>query len=227
MVPVAQPCRRRPPLGGAVCAPSRRSRRSLRSQRGVTLLELMAVVTIIGIFLVLAYPSMSGTFDEKRAGNVADDVAGFYRIARTRSAATGAAHAVVATAIGGGSTRFDLLQAVDATTQSAQPSCFAGSWTVGSADMKSLGSFNPATDPRTVGKNISVTSTATSLGTMCYSPGGTMWNRTTTGGVWRRPTLAEHLEYQIFRTDAGGVPIGLQRFVRIGTTGVPRVDVQG
>ena len=203
--------------------------RSIRARaRGVTLLELMAVVTIIGIFLVLAYPSMSGTFDEKRAGNVADDVAGFYRVARTRAAATGAAHAVIATPLGAsGSTRFDLLQAVDPTTGSAQPSCFAGTWTVGSADMKSLGSFDPSTDGRTVGKNIAVESTPTSLGTMCFSPGGTMWSRASAGGIWRRPTLAEHLEYRIYRTDGGGVPIGLQRFVRIGTTGVPRIDVAG
>ena len=195
--------------------------------RGVTLFELMAVITIIGIFMVLAYPSMSGTFDEKRAGNIADDISGLYRIARTRAAATGAAHAVIATSLGGSQTRFDLLQAMDPTTKSAQPSCFAGSWTIGAADMKSLGSFDPATDPRIVGKNIYALSTPTSLGTMCFSPGGAMWSRTSTGGIWTRPSLASYLEVQVFRTDAGGVPIGLQRFVRMGTTGVPRIDVAG
>jgi len=39
--------------------------------------------------------------------------------------------------------------------------------------------------------------------------------------------LQNNYDFEVHRVDGTGSIIGLVRFVRVGTTGVPRVDVQG
>ena len=66
----------------------------------MTLLELMAVVTIIGIFVALAVPAMGGIIQDRHAARAADELANMFRIGRSRAAATGAAHYVRVSASG-------------------------------------------------------------------------------------------------------------------------------
>lgn len=189
----------------------------------------MAVVAIIGIFFVLAAPALSRTFDDQRASSTADNIAQMFRVARTRAAFSGGAHAVVATDLGGGQMRLVLAQAIDPTTKSADGSCFSHTWTVTppAADMRVLMTIDPTTDPGLVGKNIYVVPSATNQGTICYTPGGAMWVRAAGASTWKRPLLQDHYDYEVHRTDTAGSILGLIRTVRVGTTGVPRVDVQG
>ena len=186
----------------------------------------MAVITIIGIFFVLAAPSLSNTFDDQRAGATADSVAQMFRVARTRAAFSGGAHAVMITQ-SGAQARLDLIMAVDPTTGSAIGSCFSPIWSnaPATAGMRLLMTIDPINDQTLVSKNISIVPSSTAVGTVCFTPGGSMWFRPAGSSIWKRPLLQDHYDYEIHRTDGTGAIVGLIRTVRIGTTGVPRVDV--
>jgi hypothetical protein len=95
------------------------------------------------------------------------------------------------------------------------------------ADMRVLMTIDPTTDGTIVGKNIYVVPNGVNTGTICYTPGGAMWVRPPGASVWKRPLLQDHYDYEVHRTDTSGSIIGIIRTVRVGTTGVPRVDVQG
>ena len=67
-------------------------------QRGVTLIELMAVIVMIGMFLVLAGPTLGGVLEDRHNMRAADEISGMFRIARNRDgldtkAARGGGHA--------------------------------------------------------------------------------------------------------------------------------------
>ena len=188
----------------------------------MTLLELMAVVVIIGLFLALAAPGISKTFDDRKAGGLANDVAAIFRLARSRSAATGGAHVVRVTSVSGVA-KLELMQAIDPTTQAAVGSCFTPSWTPAGADIRLLMTIDPANTPELKNKKIVAVATATNVGLFCFTPGGGSWWNTS--GIWSRPLAANSLEYEVHRSDSAGAVVGLIRTVRLGTTGVPRIDV--
>lgn len=65
-----------------------------RRARGFTLLELMAVVTIITLLMVIAIPSITHRVREYRSSQAANEIAALYRNARMRAMARGSATVV-------------------------------------------------------------------------------------------------------------------------------------
>ena len=71
-----------------VLAPSKPKR---VNARGFTLIELMAVITIIGIFAAVAMPSFIDQMRDRRVNDATLRIAGLYRLARTKALASGRA----------------------------------------------------------------------------------------------------------------------------------------
>jgi type IV fimbrial biogenesis protein FimT len=185
----------------------------------------MAVVVIIGIFAALAAPAIAGQIADRHVTRAAEDVTGLFRVARSRSAATGAAHAVIVTA-SASNLHFELRAAVDTSAGvavgSGPPSanCMAPAWT--NADSKLLATVDlDAGD--FAGRGIVAVARSTNASSYCITPGGVPWYRS--GSAWTHPSGSAYGEWEIYRTDSAGVKRGVSRFVRVGPTGAPRIDV--
>lgn len=196
----------------------------------MTLLELMAVIVMIGMFLVLAGPTLGGVLEDRHNMRAADEIAGMFRIARNRALATGGAH-VVRVVNGTGGLRFELRAAVS-LTGGPTSSCSSMAWT--SADSRMLASIDFGTGQTNdtvsdwVGKNIRVVAISDAYGTTppsrdyCVTAGGNAWWNST--GTWARPLGSDTGRYLVQRLTASGSPIGIQRVVRVSPSGVPQVE---
>jgi prepilin-type N-terminal cleavage/methylation domain-containing protein len=71
--------------------------RSRKSREGLTLVELMVVLAVMGILVSAALPSMGEGFADRRVAMVARDVVSLFARARYMSMAYGRAHQVVYT----------------------------------------------------------------------------------------------------------------------------------
>ena len=69
--------------------------RNRKSLQGLTLVELMVVLAVMGVLVSAALPSLSQGFADRRVAMVARDVVSLFRRARYMSLAYGRAHQVV------------------------------------------------------------------------------------------------------------------------------------
>ena len=94
--------------------------RNPNNTKGFTLIELMVVVSIIGIVTAAALPSATNALAQRKVAQAARDVVKVYRRARYRSMAYGRAHAVV---YSGGVTDFDF-----EVYRGISPDCMHNDW---------------------------------------------------------------------------------------------------
>lgn len=199
-----------------------RSRKTRENARGVTLLELMAVVTIIGVFVALAVPAMGGILEDRHAARAADELANMFRIARSRAAATGAAHYVKVNA-SGASGSFELRSTITGVVGGPISNCSGSTWATG--DSRELKLVNVGTGSF-AGKNLQLdpapavggTSATPVLSEYCFTPGGTPWVRT--GGLWIRPPASSVARWKLDRGTLGG----LTRTIRVSPSGLPAIE---
>jgi type II secretory pathway pseudopilin PulG len=189
----------------------------------VTLLELMAVVTIIGIFVALAVPAMGGILEDRHSARAADELANLFRIGRSRAAATGAAHYIKVDAKGTAAT-MELRAALSGVAGGPVSSCSASKWsTTDSRGIKlielSAGAFAGKGISLTPAEAIGGSGTTAAFTEYCFSPGGTPWVRA--GGQWVRPAAADVARWKIVRASGG-----LTRTVRVTPSGLPAIEAE-
>lgn len=206
-----------------MAVPSQRSRQRRPSGRGVTLIEMMVVIVIIGMFVAMAAPVLGSALSDRHVERATNRTSGVFRTARTRSAATGAAH-LVRTSTSGSSIRFEVRAAVSPTTGAAVSSCTQPTWGGTSTDNQLIDVLDPATDTSFSSNGVQILAVAGATGTIgdfCFTPQGTAWWNTT--GVWRQASVSDYLKFLVQRTDGKGAQRGMQRVVTIGAMGSPKV----
>lgn len=192
----------------------------------MTLIEVMAVVAIIGIFVALGFPTMGAVLEDRHTGRGAEEVANLFRIARSRAAATGASHRISANASSTVNAVFELRTAL-VNVGGPTSSCISPLWTdtdsrvLQTVDMSKTGTGNLARRDIHVDPMSGVSSTLE----FCFTPGGISWIRNA-GGLWQRPTGSQVTGWTIYRQDSAGVLLGMQRLVRIMPSGLPSIEAK-
>ncbi|HYQ17455.1 MAG TPA: type II secretion system protein [Polyangiaceae bacterium] len=201
-----------------------------RARRGFTLVELVAVVLIIGITAALATPSIAGQIRERRARDAAQRVALLYSNARMRALGRGAAVLVKYRKASG----FTVLESIEGTAAStslsagragcaAQPGlgCLANNW--GNAGTsRQVGALTAPTDVRIAVHSQTDSTTALDNMDICFTPLGRSF--ISFDGVATGPSTpmvgAATVDVQ---RQVAGADVGLLRTVAILPNGMARL----
>jgi type II secretory pathway pseudopilin PulG len=192
---------------------------SRTSQLGVSLIELMAVVCIVGIFGAMAAPSIGGALAERYSARAASEIAGMFEEARTRALATGAAHMVSVTAAG--VVTVTASQGVPTANVAPNSSCVLTNWASTTA-VSVIDSFDPGS-PAYSGHPLQVI--AATPQNYCINPMGFTWSQAP-GGAWSRIAGNAFSTITVQRLNSSGNPTGFLRTVRIGANAMTVISIQ-
>lgn len=208
--------------------------RSRGKQRGFTLLEVMAALMVASLLAAAALPLMSGRARDRRAQQFSQQIALFYREARTRAMGRGTAHLVRFSTTVNPQGRLDLYEAVQAVGSNGAGNC--QNLPLMGVNSCSLVTWVTGAESRLVdslvepygGVNAEVFATFDHDGTaeptadICFSPGGRSYFRATAGGLFAAFNGVEMVKV---RRKVGGNYVDLlERQVFLLPSGATRVE---
>jgi type II secretion system protein H len=201
--------------------------------RGFTLIEMMVVVVIIGLFAALAVPSVVSLVRDQRTRREAMNITNAFRAARARSLGRGSAVNInFTTTPVGAATRADFVtrEAVSVgmpgTPPQPDPTCRGYTWTNGTLLNHYYPSLvNGVPDTQITGQTndavLGAPTNATYLD-ICYTPKGRMYTRTASNGTFQ--PLAGRVIFSAQRLDGPSmVPTGIIRAVLVNDDGTTRL----
>lgn len=208
--------------------------RLLRSVRGFTLVEMLAVVVIIGILTVAAAPSFVRTWRDRRVAEASDHIANVIRVARARALGRGAAVLVRwnkngdlptdANPEGQLTVREAIQGGADACAPRPSQSCFTTDWSAASLDSKHVMRFDTRSS---LYANTDVVlhdpdNASREFAEICFTPRGRTFVRYTSGadsGVFEVLTGVPYFEVRNTTTT-------FRRQVVLPPSGVARVETR-
>lgn len=208
----------------------------------------MVTVIVIGLLSAVAAPQFSTKMKDRRANAAAQEVAMFYRTARSRAAGRGGAQMVRFTAAGGpiGKGELRMYEAVqrDGQGNAADEGNYQGScgqlpvascttqivWETGAADNQNavanarLVTIYP--EPTSLYNNLEHKLFASggqeqAFADICFAPSGRSFYRTDAAGAWTPLASVPYVE--VTRLDTAGVPVGIKRRILLLPNGSARL----